>query len=314
MGETKITISGADKMKNKRLIAVIIGFIAAVYLIAWFIARAKIGYAVSLWSLLEGLTYLCIAIAGFLNNKFVLIGFPAIKLLLHIRSLILPILDGYYSSFIWYAIPVVAYVFLLISIIQWFDSKSKPLFNKLVWIIGLPFLLVCEINAVDNALSYLALYPENNDVVTLWIVEDIFDMLFYVLAGIWIYIDCRNDSKVDSGSKPVNTVNPITSGEMNNVSDAVVRLQNIKALLDNGIITQEEFDSKKAEILGSAADAKSKDDYSDNIDPAIAEKVRSLKELLDMGVMTQEDYDEKVRQITGTSREQLQDRINGLIQ
>lgn len=63
----------------------------------------------------------------------------------------------------------------------------------------------------------------------------------------------------------------------------VEKLTKLKALLDSGAISQEDFESQKTRILGLA--------IPDSKSPTEAEDLRKLKALLDSGVVTREEYE-----------------------
>jgi Short C-terminal domain len=75
--------------------------------------------------------------------------------------------------------------------------------------------------------------------------------------------------------------------------DIIEKLTKLKALLDSGAISQEDFESQKRRILGLP--------IPDSKSPTEAEDLRKLKTLLDTGVLTQEEYE--------TSKKRLLERI-----
>lgn len=67
-------------------------------------------------------------------------------------------------------------------------------------------------------------------------------------------------------------------------------LKSYKKLLDEGVITQEEFDTKKKELLVDSSTLK--DSASVQID-----EIKNYKNLLDEGVITQEEFDKKKHEL-----------------
>ncbi|MHB8361138.1 MAG: SHOCT domain-containing protein [Thermoplasmataceae archaeon] len=84
----------------------------------------------------------------------------------------------------------------------------------------------------------------------------------------------------------------IAHGEINSISnsnnnmDPVTRLDDLKKMYDETLITKEEYDIKKIEILK-------------NVNPKVnyAEDLRKLNKLLEEGAITNEEYDRLKRQI-----------------
>lgn len=77
-----------------------------------------------------------------------------------------------------------------------------------------------------------------------FLIEDIIPAAAYALVGLWL--KAADHSPVP---KPVNSA-PAASSSCPSQAEVIERLKEYKSLLDCGVITEEEFQEKKKEILG----------------------------------------------------------------
>lgn len=148
-----------------------------------------------------------------------------------------------------------------------FDDVGLIVIFVMLFIVGLnlkklnkiPFLVVAFATSVIRLIPHLGFnykvlyayikFGTIGTVADSWLFSLetlIFDFLLYIIATLMILLYELNLAKkttpIDTNSK-VNQ----TSNEFESQMD---RLTKLKSLLDNGAITQEEFDEKKKEILG----------------------------------------------------------------
>lgn len=194
----------------------------------------------------------------------------AVLLLLNKRNVSLPIVSGIsalrflyntYSSwdhFLSYSFiykiyhlchilsAVALFVLLIISITK--DVSAKRLVISLWFIPGLIFAVGCFPALWDYYKAYnsdgfsLGYTPSIYSVLI--ILEEIICFLAYIFTGLWLKAICREENETVPAS-PTNTFNesvPMLGG--------ADKLLQYKELLDSGIITQEEFDEKKKQVLG----------------------------------------------------------------
>ena len=148
-------------------------------------------------------------------------------------------------------------------------SSSSADMNTFMWtwgFAGFPWGYSVISKIIDDWVELYAALASS----TLWLIVFIIKIALSVLLGfilmpikiIWsLYhlISAHSLDKEINGKKkedevietetvePVNTEEPVV--ETNNSDDHVQKLKELKDLLDQGILTQEEFDQKKSELL-----------------------------------------------------------------
>ena len=266
-----------------------IGIVSIVFIILWLILGLAAGTTFTPLSVIIHLAVvICFVLAAYLDMKYLYLAFP-------ISLIILGIAWRPYYTF-WY---LLAGVILLVCLILWILPDKKNNIHRFLWIgaavvLGL-FLIRDLVYIIQDEV-----FDWNKPLVFRWLVEDIYAVAITVLTGMWIQIS--EPTVMTDHASPV--------AQEPDISSKVERLNNVKMLLDSGIITQEEFDNKKAEILGTASVIISDQRVDDESEPAPLgeespiveeedERIKSLKALVESGFLTQEEFEEKKKGILG---------------
>ena len=145
------------------------------------------------------------------------------------------------NNLIWGILIIFASVVALTYFVLYFATNIQPIRKKCfiaIPCIALPLLLICVIvmeSAVERGAKYSEVYGT--------------DWGFYLICALYLAIVVlelyKHFSKINEDKKPSNSETPT----IQNMSSAD-ELKKLKDLLDDGIITQEEFDTKKKQLLG----------------------------------------------------------------
>lgn len=145
------------------------------------------------------------------------------------------------DNIIWGILLLIASVFALTYFVLYFTTKIQWVRKKYciaIPCISLPILVTSVIIISANSVRY----SNASECYSA-------DWGFYLICALYLAIVAlelyKHFSKIDEESKPKHT-EPIV---VQNLSSAE-ELKKFKELLDTGIITQEEFDAKKKELLG----------------------------------------------------------------
>ena len=145
------------------------------------------------------------------------------------------------NNLIWGILIIFASIVALTYFVLYFATNIQ-LIRKNCFIaipcIALPLLLICVIvmeSAVERGAKYSEVYGT--------------DWGFYLICALYVSLLVlelyKRFSKIDEEKK---ISNPTTTVIQN--TSAAEEIKQFKELLDNGVITQEEFDAKKKELLG----------------------------------------------------------------
>lgn len=139
---------------------------------------------------------------------------------------------------------VTLFVLFLISMMK--TAKARKMINALWFIPGAILLVECLFVCWGTYNSYSDGYRYNKDLIYIIIqpATEFLGFLAHFFTCLWINAICREDSE----DAPASLSNSIYES-VPTLGDADKLLQ-YKELLDSGIITQEEFDEKKKQVLG----------------------------------------------------------------
>ena len=231
-----------ESKQKQETYAIIVGVIYIIPAIFNFIIRYTYGRYDYCYQLVEPVLLVGMAATLFIKNKkavafaaganalFCIIGFALI-----IRNIFsATYLDSYYSPDLFYLLKVPVYLFeafaytalIVISVVPF---KKAQTIKKLWYIPGILFLLgtiICFF-ICSNLMEFLQLAVES---------------IALFLTGLWL--------KVDFYTAKEDVTTQATLSSSITIGDAD-KIMMYKELLDNGTITQEEFDIKKKEILGN---------------------------------------------------------------
>ncbi len=188
------------------------------------------------WEIVLLLAYILILI-GLIIKKPQLSAAGAFFQILYSIPLIKVVYEliGYNSSFLYdlFLQCFITAIWILMFIILAFKKTQKKLLITVVILLLILHISVLIINLYEY--NYIDLFS--------WLLETILDFAYFGSIGILT---------LEIDKLKVNE--PIASNQKEMVSkvndDQINRLLKLKDLLDNNIITQEEFDAKKRDILG----------------------------------------------------------------
>lgn len=142
---------------------------------------------------------------------------------------------------------VIKVIIEIIDLIRWFSL------NSIISLVIAILLLICGIMVISkNAkgakilgfipVGLFALNTILSFYLSVWLIWDILVVLSYILFALYI-----NSIQYDEAKN----VNPVISNSLNTAEIGTAdKLLQYKELLDTGIISQEEFEEKKKQVLG----------------------------------------------------------------
>lgn len=125
------------------------------------------------------------------------------------------------------------------------DEKPRTPTNKLLLCLFVPFYLIYWIYKTAQRIDKMAAAKGiSSDMSTLCLILEIFVPIIPP-----ILLQDKMNNIVTAGNAQSATIQSAPSGSAATIGTAE-ELKNYKELLDNGVITQEEFDAKKKQLLG----------------------------------------------------------------
>ena len=146
------------------------------------------------------------------------------------------IISMYCSEFI---LSFLAYAALVLLI---FLSSKEDIKAKYFWFLPAVFIVVSVFRFVPDSSGFYYL----DDLLTF-----LFEAIALFFAGLWLKRECRAVQKRPSHFKTESSTSTTSSrSESSYIIGSADKLKALKELLDAGTITQEEFETKKKQILG----------------------------------------------------------------
>lgn len=193
----------------------------------------SIDYSFYIWEVLSDISFVLITVALFCKSKKFLIVGTAANVLLDIISYVLNRLQGYNTTLgMIYILRIAAYVVLILLVVQ--SVRKSDSIIKMIWFLPSLIILVYNITYYTIYSSEFSgdLFENFIDVIKFFAI--IFEVVALLFIGIWLKA---------STPAPVKKNIPLTGG--------ADKLREYKRLLDSGMISKEEFEEKKREILNS---------------------------------------------------------------
>ena len=231
-------------MKNKNIIPLLFGVVSAAYLVIWFVLRNNVGYGMKGWTAFLMLALICSAISGFTQKKILALAYPIACTADYLINVLIPSLNGDFS-FMYSMLPTLIWAIILASAIIWILPNKQLIIGKYLWIVSAGLELIYSLFDIKDLVQYSSYYEEG--IPGYYITLDILDLALIIILGLWIYTDYIIMPKIVNGN-----LETVRNQDLE-VSASIQRLTTIKTLLDKGIITQEEFDKKKNEVMGTTS-------------------------------------------------------------
>lgn len=221
-------------MGNNKTLKYIAGACFAIYAVLDIVSLIQNGFYV--WSLLVLIGSFLIAVSLFTSIPILTTAGSALCLVTAARALILYIGyirdDGIPKRYLLYAIMFL--VIWLLLFIAGINTKSTKSIGIVAGVIAAArFVAIIIGNLVDTGSVRLAF-------------TDILSYLVVSIGALLIGLSAENSAVRKGGAVASSNKAKIQQGSDN----VIERLTKLKALLDNGIITQEEFEMKKKQIMG----------------------------------------------------------------
>lgn len=214
-----------------------------------FIKGLKYGFY--FFSFLFILFEIGLAVTTLLRKKIILISVAGVGAVLELYDLMYGVI-GEYHFFSWYDFTfLLSFLSLLVLVVL--SMKGSPVVSKVWFVPGLMMLIHMGVSFLSE-FSYFKEYGEYlnygdmiRSCIEIFMKNAIF-VLGLVLVGLWLKgeLDSPNvENKYSDNNPPIS---PVASNT--DVFGNADRLRECKTLLDEGLITQEEFEEKKKQILG----------------------------------------------------------------
>ncbi len=185
-------------------------------------------------------SFLLLSVATFIKNRVVFIvgGIFSVAgiIMLYLYGKEIELFSGHYGylPLIFFILLILAFGFLFIGSI---NSKHSILWSVFSSITVLACLIPINMKRWGPRYDICIAYPN--------VYYDLLIVLMAIIAIIFsgmVFSTAEKREKIKSS--PLET-----SGSINDTSDKIEKLVRLKALLDSGALTQEEFERKKKEIL-----------------------------------------------------------------
>ena len=133
-------------------------------------------------------------------------------------------------------------------------------------------------------------------ITNLWIIF-LLAAIFFIISFIIIYKSKRRQPAFSEKGEDIRIESEFYLGEQTVADTASTqKLNRLTELRNAGILTEEEYEQKKSQIIRETAPAKKIEP-----DAATAEKIKKLDELRNEGILTEEEYEQKKSQILKSS-------------
>lgn len=236
---------GKNKKADKYAIISAIGFVLlAIYVIARDILDVVRGYGISFAYVLTWVYYIAFAVLLFLRKRN--IGFVIASGLYVFLSIYDMIRFVSFYSTINFLASVCLFVLILLNCAPSLTKKAK--ITKVLWFVpGVLMLINCLIDYISIFRYYLS-------AGWIYIVLGLIQIAAFILMGLWF-----KESYAATEEKDDPKINTYAAFDPHAVDSNLAKaasvggadkLKTYKELLDSGVITQEEFDAKKKQILG----------------------------------------------------------------
>lgn len=186
-----------------------------------------IGFAVTLFIKKKNLVFLIVAGANVLLNVYYIISYVSLFNIIDFLAAVA--------------------LALLAAVVYIPSMASKRTIAKKVWFLPAALLLSCYlINWFQY--EYFSYLSET----WLYIIANLVEVMAYFFTGMWLGNSPIVISEQATQENEYESFNPKTIGTPTHNSEVggADKLKTYKELLDSGIISQEEFDQKKKQILG----------------------------------------------------------------
>lgn len=186
-----------------------------------------------IWNLLHEASYVLIAIAMFASVPMLIAIGGGISAIVSVRNLICQLVYGFPTSFIIAAIlSLVAWVLIVVAALNMKNGRTLGIVSSVL--IALRYLVTIFGNKIAVGIFGFHL---SSFLINLGLILGVLMMGLAFGDNLFKHSETANSKANGNGN--------VTSGE-----SQIERLIKLKELLDKGVISQEEFEAKKKQILG----------------------------------------------------------------
>ena len=202
-------------MKNKKTLQYVAGTLFALLGILSLIFSSSL----TLWSIVFALGYLLIAVSLFASLPILTLVGGTVLVISTGRSLLLNVRHGYFIAFL--MVELIAFALLAVAGLSPKTSKPLGILSAVFYIL---FRIMSQLGTIKASFTLQSV---------------LFTVLFIAGAVLLGVAFSSNKGKA-----------ALATGTMFSGSGKIERLTRFKDLLDKGVLTQEEFEEKKRQILG----------------------------------------------------------------
>ena len=202
-------------MKNKKTLQYVAGALFALLGILSLIFSSSL----TLWSIAFALGYLLIAVSLFASLPILTLVGGVVLVISVGRSLLLNIRHGYFIPFL--VVELIAFALLAVAGLSPKASKPLGILSAVFYIL---YRIMSQLGTIKASFT----------------LQSVLYTVLFIAGAVLLGVAFSSNKEKAAPA----------AGTMSAGSDKIERLTRLKDLLDKGVLTQEEFEEKKRQILG----------------------------------------------------------------